>query len=74
MITGSDIEALFRSLLDIESSRIVRKTVLKSEARFKNVDMKAALKYLFLIGAAAHLKECGLGKVTPRWTVDRKEA
>ena len=51
----------------------MRAAVLKSDAQFENVDCKSALKHLYLAGGAANLKECGLGRVAPRWTGRRPD-
>ena len=73
MISGTDVEALFPSLRDVESARIVREAVIKSEADIENFDCNAALKYLYIVGGPAHLKEIGLGKISPRWTGPRPD-
>ena len=58
---------------DVESARIARKAVLLSKATMENIDIKAALKYLYIVGGPAHLKEIGLGKIAPRWTGTRPD-
>ena len=73
VISGTDVEALFPSLRDIESARIVREAVVKSKADISNFDCNAALKYLFIVGGPAHLRECGLSNVAPKWTGPRPD-
>ena len=73
VICGTDVEALFPSLKDVESARIVREAVMKTEAYIENFNCKAALKYLSIVGGPAHLKECGLGHLAPRWTGPRPD-
>jgi len=73
VITGTDVEALFPSLRDVESARIVREAVLKSETVIENLDCNLALKYLYIVGGVSHLKECGLARLAPRWTGKRPD-
>ena len=45
-IVGTDVEALFQSLDDLESARIVREAVEESGICFENIDIEAAFQYL----------------------------
>ena len=65
-IVGNDVEALFPSLKDLESARIVRQAIEMSEMQFENVDYDAALKYLVITGGVDHVREIGLKNVAPR--------
>ena len=49
-IVGNDVEALFPSLLDVESARITREAVMASELEIENMDFETALKYLVVAG------------------------
>ena len=51
-IVGSDVEALFPSLRDLESARIVREAIETSSLTFENVDVTTALRYLKVVGGA----------------------
>ena len=44
-----------------------------TEASIENFDCRAALKYLYIVGGHTHLKECGLGRIAPRWTGPRPD-
>ena len=55
-MSGTDVEALFPSLRDIESARVVREAVMKSNVSIETFDCEAALKYLYIVGGPAHLK------------------
>ena len=65
-IVGNDVEALFPSLLDIESARITRQAVLMSDLQMENMDYELALKYLLVAGGKSHIDEIGLNGVAPR--------
>ena len=67
VIAGSDMEALFLSLKDIESARIASVAVITSTAEFDNIDVNAALRYNLIVSGKCHLTVCGLGQYTPRW-------
>ena len=47
-IVGTDVEALFPSLQDIEVARVAREAVLLSKAEYRNVNCDLALRYLKL--------------------------
>ena len=72
-MVGTDVEALFPSLTDIEAARITREAVMRSRAEFKNTDIELALRYLVITGGQSHLRESGLGKLMPRWTGPRPD-
>ena len=72
-MVGTDVEALFPSLTDIEAARITRDAVMRFRAEFKNVDIELALRYLVITGGQSHLRESGLGKLMPRWTGPRPD-
>ena len=65
VISGTDVEALFPSLRDVESAKVVREAVLKSDIRIENFDWKTAIKYLYIVGGPTHVKECGLERIAP---------
>ena len=72
VISGTYVEALFPSIRDIESARVVRETVIESDASIGNFDCKAALKYLYIVGGPAHLRESGLGEnIQGGWGKDK---
>ena len=72
-IVGNDVEALYPSLLDIESARITRQAVLMADLQIDNFDYELGLKYLLVTGGKSHLEEIGLGKVAPRWLGSRQD-
>ena len=51
----------------------MREAVIKSEADIENFDCNTALKYLYIVGGPAHLKEIGLGKIALCWTGPRPD-
>ena len=73
VIVGTDVEALFPSLQDVESARIAREAVLISNTSFENFNYETALKYLYIVGGPTHLREIGLAKIAPRWTGPRPD-
>ena len=72
-VVGTDVEALFPSLMDIEAARITREAVMRSNTEFKNVDLELALRYLVVTGGQSHLRESGLSRLVPRWTGPRPD-
>ena len=72
-VVGTDVEALFPSLKDLESARIARDAVILSKAQFENVNFELALRYLVVTGGQCHVKECGLGALAPRWLGTRPD-
>ena len=73
VIAGTDVEALYPSLKDIESGRIARDAVLESRAESNNVDYEAGLRYLLVVGGREHLVEAGLSRLIPRWKGKRPD-
>ena len=67
VICGTDVEALFPSLEDIECARMVKQAVMNSKIEFDNIDYKMALKYLKICGGEDYMRQVGLGNVTPKW-------
>ena len=67
------MEALFPSLRDVESAKVVREAVLKSDIRIENFDWKTAIKYLYIVGGPTHVKECGLERIAPSWLGPRPD-
>ena len=55
-IVGTDVEALFPSIPDIESSKVVRCAILESEIDTNNVDCHKALLHLRLVGGQDYQK------------------
>ena len=72
-VIGTDVEALFPSLRDVEVARIARQAVEESGANFGSVDYESAMKYLLITGGACHIKELGLEQVAPRWAGQRQD-
>ena len=72
-IVGNDVEALFPSLTDLESARIVREAIETSEMKLDNIDIVTALKYLRIVGGDDHLKAIGMGRIAPRWQGPRPD-
>ena len=72
-IVDNDVEALFPSLKDLESARIVREAVERSDMVFENVDITAALQYLRVCGGNDHINEIGFGSIAPRWLGKRSD-
>ena len=72
-IVGTDVEALFPSLADIESAKIVREAVRDSEMKFNNIDYNCGLVYLRIIGGADYLKETLLRNRVPIWKGKRPD-
>ena len=72
-IVGTDVEALFPSLADIESAKIVREAVRESSMRFNNVDFERGLIYLRIVGGADYLKETVLRNRVPIWKGKRPD-
>ena len=67
------MEALFPSLTDIESARIVREAIETSDMKFENVNFEKALKYLRVSGGDDHIKELGLSKIAPKYLGSRPD-
>ena len=67
------MEALFPSLTDIKSGRVVRNAVMGAKISFNNVDYKRALVYLRLVGGADCLDGSKIKKLTPRWKGKRSD-
>ena len=72
-IVGTDVEALFPSLKDLESARIAREAVENSGMTFENIDISAALQYLTIVGGNDHLNEIGFRNIAPRWIGKRPD-
>ena len=64
-IVGADVEALFPSLPDIESGRLVREAVKSSKMKFNGVDYERALVYLRVVGGKDYLLESKLRHIIP---------
>ena len=73
VISGTDVEALFPSLRDVESAKVVIEAVLKSSIKIENFDWRTAIKYLYIVGGPTHLKECGLERIAPNWLGTRPD-
>ena len=73
VIAGTDVEALFPSLEDLESARIAADAVMESHVKFENVNYDLALRYLFVVGGKCHLSENGLMRYAPRWLGGRPD-
>ena len=67
VICGTDVEALFPSLEDIESARMAKHAVMESNIEFNNVDYKKALRYLRIVGGREYIEQIGLKRIAPRW-------
>ena len=67
------MEALFPSLLDVESARIAREAVMLSNLKVENMDYEMALKYLIVAGGRSHVEDIGLYKVAPKWLGKRQD-
>ena len=65
-IVGTDVEALFPSLKDLESARIARQAVENSGMTFENIDISAALQYLTIVGGNDHINKNGFRNIAPR--------
>ena len=72
-VIGTEVESLFPSLADLESAKMVRLAVKKSNMDFQNVDYKLALRYLRIVCGVDYLKEVGLGHVSPTWRGKRQD-
>ena len=72
-VVGTDVEALFPSLRDVEAAKIARQAVEESGTQFENINFDLAMKYLYVTGGASHIKEIGLEKVCPRWRGSRPD-
>ena len=72
-IVGTDVEALFPSLADLESAKIVREAVRDSEMSFNNVDYNHGLVYLRIMGGADYLKGTLLRNKVPTWKGKRPD-
>ena len=72
-IVGNDVEALFPSLLDVESARIAREAVMASDLKVENMDYEMALKYLTVTGGKSHIEDVGLSSVAPKWLGKRQD-
>ena len=55
-VIGTDVEALFPSLPDIESAKVVQCAVQESDIEFNNVDYRIALICLRLVGGKDYLR------------------
>ena len=72
-IVGTDVKALFPSLLDVESARIAREAVMASDLKVENMDYEMALKYLTVAGGKSHIEDVGLSSVAPKWLGKRQD-
>ena len=72
-IVGTDVEALFPSLTDIESGRVVRNAAMSSEITFNNIDYKRALVYLRIVGGSECLEGSKIRRLTPKWRGKRPD-
>ena len=72
-VVGTDVEALFPSLTDIESGRVVRNAVMYANINFSNVDYKKALVYLRLVGGKGCLVNSKIHKLIPKWKGKRPD-
>ena len=72
-ILGSDVVSLFPSLKGVETARLTRHAILKSDIEFGNVDYHMALRYLSIIGGNELLNKAGLGRLSPVWLGDRHD-
>ena len=70
-IVGSDVVSLFPSLRNIETARMARHAVIGSSVKFENVDMKKALRYLYIVGGSELVNKAGLKRHCPTWLGDR---
>ena len=73
MIVGTDVEALFPSLTDLESARVAREAVETSDITFQNIDVAAALQYLRINGGDDYINDCGFKRIAPRWLGPRPD-
>ena len=71
VIVGSDVKSLFPSLKSIETARLARCAVLKSDVDFANWDTKQAMRYLYVNGGTELIHKAGLGRFCPKWLGDR---
>ena len=72
-IVGTDVEALFPSLQDIEVARMAREAVMLSKTDYLNVNIELALRYLIVTGGRSHVEEIGLKRISPRWLGTRQD-
>ena len=70
-MVGTDVKALFPSILDLEGARVVKEAVMESDIVWDSIDHMAALRYLTIVGGTDYMKEIGLGRYMPRWKGDR---
>ena len=64
---GNDVEALFPSLDELESARIVRDAIMTSEMKFLSIDFVTALRYIRVVWGEDHIREIELTGIAPRW-------
>ena len=72
-IVGSDVKSLFPSLRGVETARLARKAILKSNISFCNWDTKKAMRYLFINGGTELIKDAGLSRFCPTYLGDRSD-
>ena len=66
MVTvGSDVEALYPSLDDMEVANIVYKAIMDSEIEFDSVDYLEGARYIAINWTAAQCKSSELRRVLP---------
>ena len=73
VMVGNDVEALFPSIRDLESARMVRCILQRGDLEIKNFDHQTALRYLRINGGKGYLARCGIGKLEPKWRGDRED-
>ena len=66
VLIGGDAVALYPSMDMVETTEMVARTALETSVRFRNIDFKFLLVYLFLILGADVLSESGLGEFIPK--------
>ena len=65
LIVGSDVEALYPSLEDIEVAEIIYKAVLESSVEFDSIDYREAVKYISMNWSAQRCAMSDLRRVLP---------
>ena len=70
MIIGSDVEALYPSLEDMEVAEVVYKAIMESKVKFVNVDYREAVRYIAMNWSAQRCGQSDLRRVLP-WRTNK---
>ena len=73
VLVGSDVEKLYPSLRPLEAARLTRKAILESDIDITGVNLKKALRYIYIIGGVELIDRTGLNRLKPKWLGKRAD-